>query len=305
MREYRDYLRKKKLSQSSIDSYLKALTRLKEWAELENISLNQITHNEMLTYVQYKQSTNSQHSIQLILIRLKTYYNYLLENEIIEINPVHKIEIHGIERQKMYHLLTPKELETLYENYPTLENTNYTSRQLARRRNKVIIGLLIWQGLNSKELSLLTTKHIHLREGRIHIPGARKSNPRELKLQPQQVFDLMDYLQNTLPELSSIPSKTEQYLLTSGQSNDLGNSLHRLVKHLKKINSNVTSLHQIRANVIINWLKKHNLRQVQYMAGHRYVSSTEAYQLNDIEDLQQALNKFHPTEQAFTNHPKP
>ena len=56
----------------------------------------------------------------------------------------------------------------------------------------------------------------------------------------------------------------------------------------------MTSLKQIRASVITNWLKHYNLRQVQIMAGHRYVSSTEAYQTNDLEDLRSGIEKYHP-----------
>ena len=44
-------------------------------------------------------------------------------------------------------------------------------------------------------------------------------------------------------------------------------------------NPQVKSPKQIRASVISWWLKNYNLRQVQYMATHKYVSSTERYQL--------------------------
>jgi len=30
------------------------------------------------------------------------------------------------------------------------------------------------------------------------------------------------------------------------------------------------------------------------MAGHRFISSTEAYLINDLEDLQEDINKYHP-----------
>jgi integrase/recombinase XerD len=30
------------------------------------------------------------------------------------------------------------------------------------------------------------------------------------------------------------------------------------------------------------------------MAGHKYVSSTEAFKVNNIEELQEDINKFHP-----------
>ena len=51
---------------------------------------------------------------------------------------------------------------------------------------------------------------------------------------------------------------------------------------------------QIRSSVITHWLKNHNLRQVQYMAGHKYVSSTERYQMNNLDKLQGQLEKYHP-----------
>jgi hypothetical protein len=38
----------------------------------------------------------------------------------------------------------------------------------------------------------------------------------------------------------------------------------------------------------------YNLREVQYRSGHRYVISTEAYYVNDLEDLQDEIEKYHP-----------
>ncbi|WP_222943951.1 hypothetical protein [Pedobacter sp. N36a] len=51
---------------------------------------------------------------------------------------------------------------------------------------------------------------------------------------------------------------------------------------------------QIFYSVITEWLKEKDLRTVQYMAGHKYVSSTERYQTTTLEDLKEALNKHHP-----------
>ena len=38
----------------------------------------------------------------------------------------------------------------------------------------------------------------------------------------------------------------------------------------------------------------YNLREVQYMAGYRFVSSTERYRMDNLEDLQKELEKYHP-----------
>ena len=65
-------------------------------------------------------------------------------------------------------------------------------------------------------------------------------------------------------------------------------------QRLQKKEPELQAAHQIRASVITHWLKQYNLREVQYMAGHKHVHSTEAYQQNDTESLQQDIDRFHP-----------
>ena len=55
-----------------------------------------------------------------------------------------------------------------------------------------------------------------------------------------------------------------------------------------------TNFKQVRVSVITYWLGMYNLREVQYMAGHKYVSSTESYVVNRLEDLQSDIDKYHP-----------
>ena len=56
----------------------------------------------------------------------------------------------------------------------------------------------------------------------------------------------------------------------------------------------VQLISKIRASVITKWLKKYNLREVQYLAGHSYISSTEHYLQNDMEGLLEEIQKYHP-----------
>ncbi|MCF6297662.1 MAG: hypothetical protein L3J08_06715 [Flavobacteriaceae bacterium] len=65
------------------------------------------------------------------------------------------------------------------------------------------------------------------------------------------------------------------------------------MKDLHKQNKQVKSVKQIRALIITNWLKNYNLREAQYFAGHRYVSSTEKHQQDDLESLHKTINTFH------------
>ena len=71
------------------------------------------------------------------------------------------------------------------------------------------------------------------------------------------------------------------------------NIVDRLINALRK-RGLVQSAWQLRVSVIMHWLKQYDLRIVQHMIGHRQVSTTQRYQDQDLEDLQQQLTKYHP-----------
>ena len=72
------------------------------------------------------------------------------------------------------------------------------------------------------------------------------------------------------------------------------NIVYRLFKrHLKLINSLASSAIQIKMSLLTEMLKTKDLREVQTFAGHRFVSSTERYQTNDLQSLQSDLEKYH------------
>jgi integrase/recombinase XerD len=75
---------------------------------------------------------------------------------------------------------------------------------------------------------------------------------------------------------------------------NINNRIQYMLKQLRQLNPKVINPKQIRSSVITHWLKQNNLRQVQYMVGHRYVSSTERYQANNLDDLQNELQHHHP-----------
>lgn len=53
-------------------------------------------------------------------------------------------------------------------------------------------------------------------------------------------------------------------------------------------------LEHLRASVITHWVQVYDLRKAQYLAGHRHVSSTEAYKQQVLDELQADVKKFHP-----------
>lgn len=210
--------------------------------------------------------------------------NYRIQNIIKELN------IKGVKKPIIHNYLEFEELEDLYYSYPLNKG-----KEIARKRNKIIIGLLVYQGLNTRDLQLLEVAHIQLYKGKITIPGTRKSNTRELELKPWQLMEFMEYINEVRPKILKETSKaTEQLLLPIGKSDKLHNTIYKLVKELKEMNQNFTDIQQIRTSVIISWLKQYNLRKTQYLAGHKYISSTEKYIQDDLESLHETINTYHP-----------
>jgi site-specific recombinase XerD len=70
--------------------------------------------------------------------------------------------------------------------------------------------------------------------------------------------------------------------------------MHLLMEELKGINPQIQNAAHIRASVILHWLRQHNKRQVQYMAGHKSITSTEKYAVQELETLTDQLSKHHP-----------
>ena len=80
----------------------------------------------------------------------------------------------------------------------------------------------------------------------------------------------------------------------ASNNSQLTDTFKPLVKQLKTIDKNFESFKQVRASVITYWLKTEGLRKTQYLAGHRYISSTEKYLPNNLEGLIDDIAKFNP-----------
>jgi len=74
----------------------------------------------------------------------------------------------------------------------------------------------------------------------------------------------------------------------------LRNWMTRLTEELKGINATIKNAQHIRASVILHWIKMYGKRQVQYMAGHRWIGSTQNYEVQEMDSLTDLLTKHHP-----------
>jgi len=249
-----------------------------------SLALEQITYTEILDYAdQLKGEGKGVNLINRMMLSLRYYFNYLQHERKIDYNPAAGINLKGSIRTVPNNLLSKDELEALYNAYQIRDERTH--------RNKVIIGLLVYQALTREELETIKPEHLQLREGNIYIPATGRQNKRLLQLQPHQILDLQEYILLIRPRLQS---KSNRLFTGRNDNEELKNTLLHLGYALKLINPKVKHAQQIRQSVITEWLKEKELRVVQYMCGHRYVSSTERYRESNLEELKDALSKHHP-----------
>lgn len=165
--------------------------------------------------------------------------------------------------------------------------------QYLMNRNKVMIGLLIYQGLTSKEMVELKTTHIDLDEGLINIIGQGKNRNRTLQLKPSQVTILLRYIENDRPNLQK--SNTDKLLIGMRGNPITTDSLHEFIHRLNGAIDKKVSPMTIRSSVINHWIneRKLPLEDVQVMAGHRYPSTTEKYINPTTQEQREAVNMLH------------
>lgn len=306
------YLKQKGLSESTIRCYLNEINEFKTWCSLQDMVPDYTGSTDVTAYLKYLQAKGQQNSTRNInLTILSHYYNYLITTGIRDDNPAKLIKISGAKTQKLYPIFSTQELDDLYSQYVVFEETdarnnrNWFGRaKLNKQRNKVILSLMVNQGLATDEVNGLTVSDVKLKEGIIYIAGARKSNARTLVLKSSQIMELMEYQLTTRKELlQQFGRSTDLFFLPVlpvgsfqlvEETKDCTNIWKRLSEEVRLYNKKFINFQQVRASVITHWLKQYNLRQVQYMAGHRYVSSTEAFLVNQIEDLQQDIDELHP-----------
>lgn len=293
---FKDYLKSKGHATSTIETRMVMIGHYLDWLELENLEAESITYNDLLGYMKHSQQLGrSQRTIQHYIGVVKHFYAHLIKEGKASINPATDIEVKGVKRKVLYHILDPQELNELYNSYQ--------DESLDGRRNKVMLGLLIYQGIKTEELSKLEVQNVQLREGKIEIPGGRNSNHRTMSLESHQVLEMFDYVQNTRQELikeapkglaKANPGTKKLFVGSGGNSSSFGNYTSKLMKALRATYPELQNAKQIRTSVIVKWLKMYNLREVQVMAGHRYISTTEGYMQNDIEGLKEEIHMFHP-----------
>ena len=255
------------------------------------------SYNDVLEYVAHLRKQNLHpKTLRNRLAALKIYYAYLILVGKRKDHPCNRLYL----RDKTDKTVP---LESLYrrEDLENLLQTHETEKKHLEKRNRIIIGLLIYQALTASEIVELEVKDIDLQKGEIRIKEQVQQKGRTLALKPGQIMLLHEYITEDRPKILKYnpnPTEEERKTLLPGQyGNKLKPSaLSRVINSRRKKQGKLLPL-KIRQSVIAHLLEQgHDLRIVQTFAGHRNTSSTEQYKQSKLEKLKTWIQKLHPLE---------
>jgi site-specific recombinase XerD len=271
---------------------------IQNWQKLcsKTQKLENLNTTEVLKIIEIQKKKYINQVVNSHLYSLEQYYFYLILIGKRKAHPIKNFRIKTPKPKLITSFLTEKELLQIYDNFP---KTGHFAGQFDyyARRNKVMLGLMVFQGLESGTLKALETSEINLEKGIINVPSTteHKLNPRKLSLESIQIIELQEYINHTRNEiikLNKYPKNTTKLFPQSVQNKGSAVTI-RILKRIQK-DFTISSLKQIRDSRIALWLKQYNIREVQYKSGYKKFASLEKYNQTPLESLQEALAKYHP-----------
>jgi integrase/recombinase XerD len=250
-------------------------------------------YQEVMGYIgELRSRYSNAGNVSRIVQALKKYYQYLHYTGQRKDNPAKAIRLRDNKTKplQLQDLFTTTELQMLLqpkkERYPFLTD-----------RNKVLMSLLVNQGLKLGELVQLDIHHISLADGTIFVPGTGNTNRRTLQLKAEQVMLLHGYINEARPKLVTARTANSPKLLLSklGQALSIADIQYLVGTFGSLYPERHLTPQTIRMSVIMNLLNAGNdIRIVQVFAGHKRPDATEKYKQSHIEALKTEIQKYHP-----------
>ena len=250
-------------SEFTIKSYQLDLTDFFEYIKKSKINYLRINNNEVRGYLKYLDSCNLKNStISRRISTLRTFYNYLLDEGVVESNVFHNVKNPKLEK-KLPNYLNYNEIEEL------LESIDITNTEGLQRR--LLIEMFYSTGCRVSEMINVKLKDIDFTNKAIRIMG---------KGSKERIVYYGDYASKYLEEyLKKVEVK--DYLFTNKKQEKLSVSeveliIKDIMKHIS-IKTHVTP-HTLRHTFATHLLNNGaDIKTVQELLGHANLSTTGIY----------------------------
>ncbi len=291
IKQYQNYLKlERSLADNSIEAYLHDITKLREFFEIKNLTLSplKVSQNDLINFVEFINELGmSPYSQARILSGLKSFYKFLIYEELIEKDPSELLESPKIGR-KLPDTLEFHEIEHMLAQIDLSTN--------AGTRNRAMLETLYSSGLRVSELIELKISNIYDDVGFLRIIG--KGNKERLVPVGRTALKYIQLYKDHVRMHQDIKKGHEDHLFLNLRGSRISRiSVFTIIKDLALqagIIKNI-SPHTFRHSFATHLIEGGaDLRAVQEMLGHESITTTEIYTHLDRDYLKQVINEFHP-----------
>ena len=276
----------KRASQYTVKSYKRDLNCLSTYCESKSISLwTDLKQTDIRSYMasRHRQGLSST-SLQRELSAIRSFFNFLLKNQLTDNNPGQYIKAPKKTR-KLPKTLDVDQIKSLLE-----AGTNST----IEIRDLAMFELFYSSGIRLSELAQLNLTDIDLTDKTLMVRSGKGGKSRMLPIGSKAVAAINTWLEHRIKSITS----TETALFISTRGTRLGQrSIElRLKQWCKKkgIAENIHP-HMLRHSFATHLLESsQDLRAVQELLGHSNISTTQIYTHLDFQHLADVYDRAHP-----------
>lgn len=287
LKMYQQYLIEvKNSSENTLSSYSRDIEQYLRWLETTDLSPPSASQVDVDHYTKYLLGLGkSVATATRSLASLKSFYNFLLREGIVSVNPAKGVVLEKIER-KLPQVLSNKEVDLFLEQ-PDPRDTKGC-------RDKAMLELLYATGIRVTELIDLNLEHLNLSAGFLRCVTKKKE--RIIPLYSTAVRALADYIEHVRPQLIEQPDERALFVNMNG-SRMSRQGFWKIIKHYQDqagIQKEITP-HTLRHSFATHLLENGaDLRSIQEMLGHADIASTQVYTQVINQKLKDVYNRAHP-----------
>ena len=281
--KYEDYLNyEKNFSKHTVSAYLRDVKVFEKFLAQNDCKIsNEINYSFIRQWiVSLSEKSYSKTSINRKIASLKSYFNFLVNIDIIESSPL-KGHKNLKSSSKIVIPFSEDEIMQVFENFNDSKISD---------RDKLIIEIFYSTGLRREELINIKIQNIFLKEGLIKILGKR-SKERLIPILPSLSKNLKNFISN---------NNNSKYLFETKKLKKISvSTVYRLInKYFRLVSSKVkVSPHVLRHTFATHMLNNGaDINTIKEILGHSSLSSTQIYTKIKLPKIVNDYNKSHPRE---------
>lgn len=287
LRYFFDFLENdKKLSENTLQSYKRDLKQFKRYLEACELHYNRVKEEDIKDYIKELQEQGKKpSSISRCIASIRSFYQFVLKNKKIKVDPTKNIQSPKIEK-RVPSVLTAKEVELLLDQPKDVD--------LKGIRDKAMLEFAYATGMRVTEIISLNIDDVNLEEG--YVVCKHDNKQRTIPLGNMSLKALKEYVEEARDIL--VKNEGEQALFVNINGSRLTRQgFWKIIKYYKEqahITKDITP-HVLRHSFATHLLQNGaDLKAIQTMLGHSDISSTQVYMQFQDEGLKNVYRKAHP-----------